>query len=120
MGPYMSPIPINASIGMLISLAVAFVVTPWLTLKIIGSHAAHGGGGAEGVPPRLFAFFQRRVGPFLGGADGGPRRRKLAGWMLLLILLSMGLAAAKLVVLKMLPFDNKSEFQVIVDLPEGH
>jgi multidrug efflux pump subunit AcrB len=119
MGPYMSPIPINASIGMLISLAVAFVVTPWLTLKIIGSHAAHGGGGAEGVPPRLFAFFQRRVGPFLGGADGGPRRRKLAGWMLLLILLSMGLAAAKLVVLKMLPFDNKSEFQIIVDMPEG-
>jgi multidrug efflux pump subunit AcrB len=119
MGPYMSPIPINASIGMLISLAVAFVVTPWLTLKIIKVHTAHGDGEMEGVPPKLFAFFQRHVGPFLGGASGGPRRRRLAWVMLLLILLSMGLAAAKLVVLKMLPFDNKSEFQIVVDMPEG-
>ncbi|MDV3239941.1 MAG: efflux RND transporter permease subunit [Gammaproteobacteria bacterium] len=118
MGPYMSPIPINASIGMLISLAVAFVVTPWLTLKMIGREAAHGDAG-EGVSPRLLAFFRRRVGPFLGGAQGRGRRRALAATVLVLIVLSLGLAAVKWVVLKMLPFDNKSEFQIVVDMPEG-
>ncbi|MFN2310182.1 MAG: efflux RND transporter permease subunit, partial [Gammaproteobacteria bacterium] len=119
MGPYMSPIPINASIGMLISLAVAFVVTPWLSLKLIRPHAAPAGGAAhEGVSPGLLAFFERYVGAFLGAA-GRPRRRGLAGVLLVLILLSLGLVAAKLVVLKMLPFDNKSEFQIVVDLPEG-
>jgi len=118
MGPYMSPIPINASIGMLISLAVAFVFTPWLTFKLIKVHAPSPGHD-DGVSPRLLGFFQRRVGPFLGGAAGAPRRRRLALVILVLILLSLGLAGAKWVVLKMLPFDNKSEFQILVDMPEG-
>lgn len=118
MGPYMSPIPINASIGMLISLAVAFVFTPWLTFKLIKVHTASPGHD-EGVSPRLLSFFQRRVGPFLGGAAGAPRRRRLTLVILVLILLSLGLAGAKFVVLKMLPFDNKSEFQILVDMPEG-
>ena len=118
MGPYMSPIPINASIGMLISLAVAFVFTPWLTFKLIKVHAASPDHD-DGVSPRLLSFFQRRVGPFLGGAAGAPRRRRLALVILVLILLSLGLAGAKFVVLKMLPFDNKSEFQILVDMPEG-
>jgi multidrug efflux pump subunit AcrB len=119
MGPYMSPIPINASIGMLISLAVAFVFTPWLTFKIVKQHHSAYSDVGDGVSPRLLGFFQRRVGPFLGGATGAPRRRLLALTILVLILLSLGLAGAKVVVLKMLPFDNKSEFQILVDMPEG-
>jgi multidrug efflux pump subunit AcrB len=115
MGPYMSPIPINASLGMLISLLVALVVTPWLAAKLLrpqAHHAQHGGG-------RLQALLERIMQPFLRGRAGRPARWGLAATLVVLILASMGLAAGKLVVLKMLPFDNKSELQVVVDLPEG-
>ncbi len=117
MGPYMSPIPINASTGMLISLAVAFVVTPWLTRKLLRGHHSHG--EQEQGHGKLYALFKRLVSPFLQGAGGASRRRGLFGVMLVLIALSAALAGFKLVILKMLPFDNKSEFQVIVDMPEG-
>jgi multidrug efflux pump subunit AcrB len=117
MGPYMSPIPINASIGMLISLVVAFVVTPWLANKFLFSSGhVHDETGEE---DKLYGIFKRYLGPFLNAEAGRPKRRKLAGLVLLLILLSIGLVGIKLVVLKMLPFDNKSEFQVVVDMPEG-
>ncbi len=122
MGPYMSPIPINASIGMIISLLVAFVVTPWLSNRLLGgtAHAGHGGGGGgEEMDPRLYRVFQRLVGPFLDPVAGRRRRWWLAGGIVVLMLASVSLALTKSVVLKMLPFDNKSEFQVIVDMPEG-
>ncbi|WP_126453723.1 efflux RND transporter permease subunit [Sulfuriflexus mobilis] len=117
MGPYMSPIPINASIGMLISLAVAFVITPWMTFKVL-QHVkpAHAAADNDG---RLYQFFNRYVGPYLNGQDGAPRRRRLWVIILIMIVLSISLVGFKLVVLKMLPFDNKSEFQVVVDMPEG-
>jgi multidrug efflux pump subunit AcrB len=120
MGPYMSPIPINASMGMLISLAVALVVTPWMSLKLLrsGQHAAHAE-PAEAGNSRLVAFFHRLLKPFLRGAQGRKARYLMLLSVVLLIMLSVGLAAFKLVVLKMLPFDNKSEFQVVVDMPEG-
>ncbi len=115
MGPYMSPIPINASIGMLISLAVAFVVTPWLAYRMLGKvqHPER-----EGEDP-LYRLFDRVMRPFLVGAAGRRRRRAMLAVVLVLIGGSVGLAVVQAVVLKMLPFDNKSEFQVIVDLPEG-
>ncbi len=117
MGPYMSPIPINASIGMLISLAVAFVVTPWLALKLQGkSPAAHHGDEAGG---RSLRVFERMLTPFLQGEGGRPKRRLLWIAILAAIVLAISLAGLKLVVLKMLPFDNKSEFQVVVDMPAG-
>ncbi len=120
MGPYMSPIPINASIGMLISLAVAFVFTPWLTWQVFRRRAAAGHGGAgSGVSPGIYRLFQRFVGPLLRAGAGRGRRWLLGAGVLVLILLSMGLAGMQWVVLKMLPFDNKSEFQVILDMPEG-
>ena len=118
MGPYMSPIPINASIGMLISLVVAFVVTPWLANKYLLT-SGHGGEEEAAEEDKLYRMFKRYLGPFLNADEGRPKRRKLAGVVLLLILLSIGLVGVKLVVLKMLPFDNKSEFQVVVDMPEG-
>ncbi len=121
MGPYMRPIPINASVGMLLSLAIALVVTPWLSLKLL---ARHGGGDAahdaeERGAGRLHRLFARVMGPFLDPRRGGRRRLWLFGGMAALVALSASLAVFQLVVLKMLPFDNKSEFQVVVDLPEG-
>jgi len=115
MGPYMRPIPINASVAMFFSLLVAFIITPWAAYKFLADGAGH----EEGVPPRLYAFFRRTLGPFLRGRAGAWRRRLLGVVVIVLILASLGLAAGKLVILKMLPFDNKSEFQVVLDMPEG-
>jgi multidrug efflux pump subunit AcrB len=144
MGPYMRPIPINASVGMLISLAVALTFTPWLSLKLLKHHAdepadAPAGAGssrdalestakseARGGSPlpqveqsRLHRLFERIVRPFLEGAQAARHRLVLFASMLLLVLGSASLAVVELVVLKMLPFDNKSEFQVVLDMPEG-
>ncbi|WP_028838655.1 efflux RND transporter permease subunit [Thermomonas fusca] len=127
MGPYMRPIPINASVGMLLSLAIALIVTPWLSLKLLSrhGHAAEGDHAHEGAPDKsaqaswLHRLFEKVMSPFLRG-DGAARKRGLlfAG-MVGLVLLSASLAVFKLVVLKMLPLDNKSEVQVVVDMPEG-
>ncbi|ALP52881.1 multidrug transporter AcrB [Candidatus Tenderia electrophaga] len=119
MGPYMSPIPINASMGMFISLAVAFVVTPWLTYKVFSKQNQTHEHTEAAVDQRLYTLFNRAVGPFLAGDAGRGRRWGLLGGVMLLILIAVGLAFVKLVILKMLPFDNKSEFQVVVDMPEG-
>jgi multidrug efflux pump subunit AcrB len=116
MGPYMSPIPINASMGMLISLAVAFTVTPWLALKLSGAHAA---ARPSALDARLERLFARLLAPFVSAPRAPRNRRRLAAAVAGLIALSAGLAGVKLVALKMLPFDNKSEFQVVVDMPAG-
>lgn len=117
MGPYMSPIPINASMGMLISLAVALVFTPWLSRKLLGHSPAARGDGQQ--RPRLLALSERLMRPFLAGAAGRAHRHQLYGGIAVAIVLALGLVLSKLVVLKMLPFDNKSEFQVIVNMPVG-
>jgi len=122
MGPYMSPIPINSSMGMAISLAVAFVVTPWLAAKLMKSHGhahAHGQPQPSKLDARLDSTFRKLLTPFLDPLKGGAARVKLAIAVVLLILGSVSLAYFQLVVLKMLPFDNKSEFQIIVDMPVG-
>jgi len=119
MGPYMSPIPINASIGMVISLAVAFIVTPWLTLKILKNVKHEHGEIKDESDTRLYKLFNGVVRPFLRGKKGRTKRWLLTFGIVALIAGSVGLAGVKLVVLKMLPFDNKSEFQVVVDMPEG-
>ncbi len=118
MGPYMSPIPINSSLGMAISLAIAFTVTPWLALKLMKPHdATHGHeAAAAGLGHKLQNLFTRLLTPFL--ASSRKRWQLLAGIMAAL-LLSVGLTVVQWVVLKMLPFDNKSEFQVVVEMPAG-
>ncbi len=120
MGPYMSPIPINSSMGMFISLAVAFVVTPWLAGKLMKGqvHGAVGHGPAK-LTARLEGLFRRVMTPLLDPHTGGRARAKLWFGVVLAIGLSVSLAAVQLVVLKMLPFDNKSEFQVVLDMPVG-
>jgi len=126
MGPYMAPIPINASMGMLISLLVAFVFTPWLFYRVFARQARQfeGDHGHEveqddKLYQWLYRQFDTRVRPFLNGRKGRGRRLAMLATVLVLIALSVGMVAVQWVVLKMLPFDNKSEFQVIVDMPEG-
>lgn len=122
MGPYMLPIPINASSGMLISLAVAFIFTPWLYRKLFsGVHAHHAGESiAEPQKPsRSLRWFGFIMIPFLRGKRGRLNRVLLLIVLLALIAGSIGLVGVRAVIMKMLPFDNKSEFQVVLDMPEG-
>ncbi len=122
MGPYMSPIPINASMGMLLSLAIAFVVTPWLArlwMKAGHGHAAGAHGAPTGLAAKLGPLFERVFGPLLHPEAGGRNRKLLGLGIAGLIALSVLLPVVGLVQLKMLPFDNKSEFQVVVDMPAG-
>ena len=116
MGPYMSPIPINASMGMLISLAVAFVITPWLVLRFAGPQQETMHDEHDTVATK---FFRRILTPFLNTHHGKTSRRNL--WLAILggLILAASLGMVKLVILKMLPFDNKSEFQIVVDMPTG-
>jgi multidrug efflux pump subunit AcrB len=118
MGPYMGPIPINASMGMLISLAIALIFTPWLCRKLFagGAHNASAEVHAKG---RVHRFFAGLMTPFLAGARGRTLRHRLYIGTAGAILVAVLLAVVQLVVLKMLPFDNKSEFQVVVNMPEG-
>ncbi|MFW5451218.1 MAG: efflux RND transporter permease subunit [Methylophagaceae bacterium] len=119
MGPYMGPIPINASIGMLLSLLVAYILTPWMALKMLSKHRQTQSTTAVLEQSISYRFFNKLIGLFVIS-----RFNRFWRWMLLLLMVgliagSVGLGAMKLVVLKMLPFDNKSEFQVVVDMPEG-
>ena len=117
MGPYMSPIPINASTGMLISLGIALILTPWLSHRLLANAPVHH--AEDESESRLHQLFERLMRPFLNGARGSRARKILYGSLAGTIVLAMLLVVAQLVVLKMLPFDNKSEFQVVVDMPEG-
>ena len=125
MGPYMSPIPINASMGMLASLAVAFVFTPWLTNILLaakaraGASLQHEAEDEAATDNALYRFFRRLMTPFLAGRAGNRNRWLLLAGIMLLIAAALSLVVSKTVVLKMLPFDNKSEFQVVLDMPEG-
>jgi len=116
MGPYMSPIPINASMGMLISLVVAFVITPWLAMRFSTPHFEQ---PQDERDTAITRFFRNRLTPFLNGEYGKPARRKLWLGILFGLILALSLGVMKLVVLKMLPFDNKSEIQIVVDMPTG-
>lgn len=124
MGPYMRPIPVGASFAMLASLAVAFVVTPYLAYRLLKGHTRdnapvpRGGGQLRETeePTRVAKLYARIMLPLMERV--GLRLSFYAG-VVALLLLSVGLVAMRLVKVKMLPFDNKSEFQVVLDLPEG-
>ena len=113
MGPYMRPIPVGASAAMVFSLAVAFIVTPWAALRLL---KAGGHSGPQERQSALTRIYRRAMRPLI--TNGKIRLFFLAG-MVGLLLLAMALVGIKFVVVKMLPFDNKSEFQVVVNLPEG-
>ncbi len=118
MGPYMRPIPVGASAAMIFSLLVAFVVTPWASLRLLRRKPLHGGEKGEGHGEENWTtrLYRRVMTPIL--------RQPLLRWgflggVVLLLLAAMSLVYFKFVTVKMLPFDNKSEFQVIIDMPEG-
>ncbi len=119
MGPYMSPIPINASMGMLISLAIALMFTPWLSKRMLSHSNAVAHGGDSAGDTKLQRFFERVMAPFLRGDDARSHRHKLYLAVVAAIALAVSLVVVQWVVMKMLPFDNKSEFQVVVDMPES-
>jgi len=114
MGPYMRPIPVGASAAMLFSLLVAFIVSPWLSYIVLKNVRYKGvGEHEEGKPPGLY---EKIVGPLIDA-----RKKRLIAFAAVggLLLLAMLLVPLKQVTMKMLPFDNKSELQVIIDMPEG-
>ena len=121
MGPYMRPIPINASVGMLLSLAVALIVTPWLSYKLLSRHTGHTALAPtdEVKVSKTHRGFEKVLRPFLYGGKAKRNRGLLIAGILALLVASASLAVFQLVVLKMLPFDNKSEFQIVLDMPEG-
>jgi len=113
MGPYMRPIPIGASAAMVFSLMVAFLVTPWAAVRILKAHATGAHGETE---DRLTRLYRRVMGTILHHA---PMRWGFLAMVVVLLLGSVSLFYFQFVKVKMLPFDNKSEFQVIVDMPDG-
>ena len=114
MGPYMRPIPVGASVAMLFSLFIAFIVSPWAAYRMLrGEKMAPHIEGHEDWTTRLY---RRIMTPLIRSAWN--RWAFLAG-VAVLLLASASLVYFKVVHVKMLPFDNKSEFQVIVDMPEG-
>ncbi len=134
MGPYMGPIPINASAAMFISLLVAFVVTPWLSYWVMKKEdeknrnlsitvSTIGAGKEEENSEKGGKIFTGMIGRYqhflhqlLESAD---KRKRFALTLIALLFLCLFLVFSKGVVLKMLPFDNKSELLVTVDLPES-
>lgn len=113
MGPYMRPIPVGASAAMIFSLIVAFMVTPWAAVRLLKLRGGHGHDEQEDL---LTRFYRRAMDYLLH------RPAYRYGFLLMVIVLllgSVGLIFIEFVEVKMLPFDNKSEFQVIVDMPEG-
>ncbi len=116
MGPYMRPIPVGASAAMMFSLIVAFVVSPWAALKLLRKYATldgHKTHEAEGWTTKLY---RRVMNPLI--ADARRRVMFLAG-VLVLLFAAVAFVPLRWVRVKMLPFDNKSEFQVMIDMPDG-
>jgi multidrug efflux pump subunit AcrB len=124
MGPYMRPIPIGASAAMMFSLVVAFIVTPWAAVRLLKPHEPGGEGprsrpdddGHGHTEDAMTRWYRVFMGSLI--ADRG-RRWVFLGGVVFLLLGAIALVPLKLVTVKMLPFDNKSEFQVLVDMPEG-
>jgi multidrug efflux pump subunit AcrB len=117
MGPYMRPIPVGASMAMLFSLVVAFVVSPWAALRLLGRKHLRGAHTLtpekEGWLTRLYRRLMHRL------MRTALNRWLFLGIVALLLILACALVPMKTVLVKMLPFDNKSEFQVMVNMPDG-
>ncbi len=114
MGPYMRPIPINASVAMFFSLLVAFVITPWAAYRFLNKEREH-----EEIDVKITFFwkvYSRLMTPMLISKT---KRYAFYGFVLLLMGGAMFMFYSKAVVVKMLPYDNKSELEIVIDMPEG-
>ncbi len=116
MGPYMRPIPVGASAAMLFSLLVAFVVSPWAALRLVGRHLQ----GAKVLEPEAenwrTRLYRRIMTPLIRSSRN---RTVFFIAVVVLLLISVALVPLGLVRVKLLPFDNKSELQVIINMPDG-
>jgi len=120
MGPYMKPIPVGASLAMILSLFVAFIITPWASVRLLKHSHKESDANPSNVPPeeeKVSKLDQIYI-KFTGWLLSTKKNASLFGLITVgLLLLSMGFVALKLVKVKMLPFDNKEEFQVLIDYP---
>ena len=121
MGPYMSPMPIGASIAMMLSLIVALTLTPYLGYIFLREKEKKGAGHKESKPvvledSRIYKIYRSFIRPLL---ETRWKRWAFILSIVVILLGSMMLFYTKSVALKMLPFDNKNEFQVVIDMPEG-
>jgi multidrug efflux pump subunit AcrB len=121
MGPYMAPMAANVPLTVIFSTLCALTVVPWLSYLLLRRLAPTSGQAPAVVdtdvtPPWVKRGYRRLVGPFL---DSGLRQFLLYLVVFALLVLSMGLALFRYVPMKMLPFDNKDEFQIVIDMPEG-
>ncbi len=118
MGPYMRPIPVGASAAMLFSLLVAFAISPWAARRLFRGAGVEKSGHAEGERSRLAVLYRRAMTPLV--SEGGGRARAIFfGVIAALLTGAVGLLPLGIVHVKMLPFDNKNEFQVVADFPDG-
>ncbi len=117
MGPYMSPMPIGASIAMLLSLFVALTVTPYLGYHLLQEKEEQEHKHEEGMETSwIYKIYNKLERPLL---ESSSKRRILLAVTVVLLFGSVLMFFTKSVVVKMLPFDNKNEFQVVIDMPEG-
>ena len=118
MGPYMRPIPVGASAAMLLSLLIAFIISPWLSFIVLGRTKQGPQQKAdEGRITRAFnTLYERNLTSMI---ESRSKRYAFLGLIVVLLLASFVLIPTKLMRVKMLPFDNKSELQVVIDMPEG-
>ncbi len=119
MGPYMSPMPIGASIAMMLSLIVALTLTPYLGYIFLREKEKKG--HPEEKPhvleeSKIYKLYRSFINPLL---ETRWKRYAFIGGTVIILLASLGLFYTKSVAVKMLPFDNKNEFQVVIDMPEG-
>ncbi|MBM3289590.1 MAG: efflux RND transporter permease subunit, partial [Candidatus Hydrogenedentes bacterium] len=115
MGPYMEPIPVGASAAMVFSVLVSFIVTPWAAVRLLKRAGAERAGHHD-RESALDRLYRRVMRPLL--IQRVPRAMFLAG-VVFLLLAACALVPLQRVLVKMLPFDNKSEFQIVIDMPEG-
>ncbi|HND84256.1 MAG TPA: efflux RND transporter permease subunit [Pseudobdellovibrionaceae bacterium] len=113
MGPYMKPIPVGASFAMILSLFVAFIVTPWAAVKLLKPHSPKNETSEQKVS-KLDLIYQKIMETLLNSSKSA---WSFGGFTILLLVLAASLVATKSVKVKMLPFDNKEEFQVLIDYP---
>ncbi len=116
MGPYMRPMPVGASLAMIFSLLVALIAAPWFAYRLLRKQGEHHEEGYNLESSRIYRIYRGILLPLL---QSPVRRWSFLGIVVALLLASVALLPLKMVSVKMLPFDNKSEVQIIIDMPEG-
>ncbi|MHA1165009.1 MAG: efflux RND transporter permease subunit, partial [Alphaproteobacteria bacterium] len=117
MGPYMQPMALNVPVAMAMSMVVAFMITPWLAYRVLKNHAAKSGAEAgDAIPSTLYRIYSGALGPFV---ESKGKAWALLGVTFVLFSIALTLGVTRSVPLKMLPFDNKNELQIVINPPEG-